>query len=594
MAGGPDARNPTDALPRRTGCLATAAAVAAVAALLRRPDGASLLPPGLSLALQGLALLAWVVLRCRHAPTAGDRSPGGCAHRRPDAVANRWITAALVVAAAAIAIARGHLTAFFSATTVFICGAVLVDTLAVLYRRVDDRIDSPRQTLRTLLGPWAMLILIATLLLALPPATRSSVPDYRHNLRQHVLNSAFAAVSTGCLIGTTVYHPGEDYTLFGQIVLFITLQLAGAGFAAVGLATVRPFLRNAIRLRTVLITAFVLQAVVIAATADAWSPADAPARPDRLWFGCVHAAGAMWNAGLMLRANGLEPYLTSGPVFIGFTTLAIAGSLGLPIILDILRGRRGSGTNEPDAAAARPWQRLPQWEAGGAFVLLIGGAAVLWVCETPHMIRESLSPTRPVAFGQGQVALRDDMWPADRWSLSVFVSVAARSAGLQSIPVSQGALSWPSYDLLLAWMIIGGSAGGTAGGMRTTLLLLPAILLIARRKAWSARTRDTARTIVRRVLSAGCVWLVINALAVAALAFTTDGDAYELAFDGVAALNGVGLTTGLLIHLTPFGRVVMMLIMLAGRLVPVLFWSDLAERLRQGRAPKDARRTAPE
>ncbi len=589
MVGGADARKPAETLPRRTGCLAAAAAVAAVAALLRRSDGASLLPPGGSIALQGLALVAWVVWRCRSAPGLV-----GPARRRSDAAANRWITAVIVVAAAAVAIARGHLTAFFSATTVFICGAVLVDGLAVLYHRVDARIDSPRQTLLTLLSPWVLLILIATVLLALPPATRSSVPDYRHSFLQHALNSAFAAVSTGCLVGTTVYHPGEDYTLFGQIVLFITLQLAGAGFAAVGLATVRPFLRNAIRLRTVLITAFVLQSAVIAATATAWSPADASTGPDRLWFGCVHAAGAIWNAGLMLRANGLEPYLTTGPVFIGFTTLAIAGSLGLPIILDILRGRGGSDAHEPGASPAQPWKRLPQWEAGGAFVLLISGAAVLWVCETPNMIRPSLSPTRPVAFGQGQVALRDDMWPADRWSLSLFVSATARSAGLQSIPVSQGALSWPSYDLLLAWMIIGGSAGGTAGGMRTTVLLLPALLLVARRRAWSARTRDTARTIVRRVLPAGGLWLVLNALAVVAIAVATDGDAYELGFDGVAALNGVGLTTGLLVHLTPSGRVVMMLIMLAGRLLPVLFWSDLAERLRLGCAPKQARRTAPE
>jgi trk system potassium uptake protein TrkH len=232
---------------------------------------------------------------------------------------------------------------------------------------------------------------------------------------------------------------------------------------------------------------------------------------------------------------------------------------------------------------------LPQCEAAFAFVLLIAGAAGLWFCETPWRpeivwrLPDAWTPDRPVDFGTNQIPMRDDMSYGARWTRAVLVSTTLRSAGIQSIPVSHGALSWPSYGLLLTWMFLGGSAGGVAGGMRTSGLLLAGICLFTRRRRWSSQPGGTAarRTILRASLLFVPLWLAVNAAAIGLLAVTSEGTPYELILDGNAACNNVGLSTGLSLHLTVAGRMVMILTMTAGRFIPVWYWLTSTGRFSQ-------------
>ena len=362
--------------------------------------------------------------------------------------------------------------------------------------------------------------------------------------------------------------------------MYLTSQLAGIGLAAIGLSIIRPFLNNAVRFKTLLLAAFALQLAAVIATYGAWTPSDAPTVADRIWWSCVHAASAVWNNGFMLHESGLADYLSKRTVFISMTTLAIVGSVGLPIIIDILKGRapteaKSASGREP--ATLRSWRRLPQWEAGGAFIMLTAATFMLWFCETPGRIPESLIPPRPIDFGNSQIVLRDVVSPGARWSLAVYVSSTIRSAGMQSSPMVEGAVSWPSFTLLIAWMIVGGSAGGVAGGLRMTSLLLVVICLLA---AGSSRTEARNR-VLRAVGLFIPIWLAVNIAAVGLLAASTDGDWYELTFESVAAVNSVGLSTGLSVHLTWAGRLAMILIMLTGRVLPLLFWSSIARHVRR-------------
>ena len=497
--------------------------------------------------------------------------------------ADFWLTFCMLIAAAWTAIALRSSAAFLAATTTFVAGSLLIEALSRLYRRMESHIDEPDQLLRMLVGPWLGLMLVATVLLSLPLATQSGVPDYRHNFWLHVLNNAHAAASAACLVGTTVYGFGQEYTLFGQAVLIAVTQLAGMGLATVGLAIFRPFLNNTLRLRTVLRLAVILQLVAVAAMWHSWHDEDVRSTWERLWWGVVHASSALWNSGLTLRPDGLAPYLMNGAVFTTVTTLSIAGSLSLPVILDLVLGIRRSSPATP----APPWRRLPAWEAGGAFTLLFVGAALLFIFEmpwAPHVtwrLPDSWIPSRPLHFGDEQVAMRDEMSPAMRWTTAVFVSATLRSAGLQSMSVMQGAISWPSYGLILLWMFIGGSAGGVAGGLRTTCLLLIGICVLSRSRAWAspAGGAEARRVLLRSVLVFTPLWLLVNAACVAALAAATEATRYEVLFEGVAACNSVGLSTGLSLHLSWIGRMILILVMLAGRALPVVFWLGLSRKL---------------
>lgn len=569
--------HPTTRPPRAHDALLAALTGIALAALLaRRADGAPVLPLWLEIALQLPAALAWCHIRCHWFGLTGARGAPAAD------LTDLWLTIVAGAGAAGLALGLRQAEAFFAGTTALLSGLLLIEALGRRYRRLDTLITDPIGLARTFLGPWLLLIVLATLFLSLPVASHAAIPDYRHNFWDHVLNNAFAAVGSACLVGTTIYNLGAEYSRFGQAVLVVTMQLAGMGFAALGLAVIRPFLVNTIRLRTVLRFSTILQLLAIVAMWPAWTPAEAPSIWDRFWWGVVHAGSACWNGGLMMRGDGLAGHVWHPAIFASITTLSVIGSLGLPIILDLTHGLRSDRKPNTTRSAlpAAPWQALPQWEAGLAFVLLMSTAVALWFLETPWRPRivwrlpESWIPVHPFDLGTTQLALRDEMPLPRRWTLAVFVSATLRSAGMQSIPVMEGTLSWPSYGLLLGGMFIGGSAAGVAGGARTTALLLPVLCLLRRRSSWSRCPggEEGRRLLLRAALRFIPLWLGMNLVSSGLLSLVSDGSPYEHTFENVAACNSVGLTTGLSLHLTWAGRLAMISIMIVGRVAPVAYW----------------------
>jgi trk/ktr system potassium uptake protein len=541
------------------------AGLAAAAALARDASGVAYLPDWVLALAQTPLVLVWTLGQ------KGGNGSTGKASRPLDGALHSLVA----LAAAVIAWRFRSPGVFFTATTCFIVAQLVLGWLAELYHRVDKRILEPAGLLPLVGRSWSLIVIAGAVLLTLPAATHSWVPDYRHNFWLHVVTSAHAAVSSACLVGGGVYDMGSDYTLFGQVVIVTLTQLSGMAFAALGLAAIQPFLSRVVRLRTVLLALLILQLVAILIMAPSWSPADAEGLLQRVWWGVVYAGSALWNSGWMLRADGMAAYLSNSVIFSVLALLAIVGSLSLPVLLDLIGASESH--HRASSPARTPWRRLPSYEAGGALVMLLLGASLLFLFETPQIVPVRLVPSRPLDFGEGRVSIRDDIGHGARWSMCAFQSATLRSAGMQSFPLPQGAISWPSYALMLAWMAIGGSAGGVAGGMRLSVLLLPALALFLGRSAWSMPGGEIVRTRLLR----GCtrwilLWLLLNVTVVLGLASLTDGTWYECVFEAVAAINGVGLSTGLTLHLTWAGRLAMIVIILLGRLLPVAFWLGLS------------------
>jgi len=546
--------------------LVAAAMVAACAAVARGPDGVELLPVWAASALQLPALVLWLKNRCR--PRRSGQIDKGSIEP--------WLTIVVVAGAFGVAILRRDAGLFFLGTTLFIAGGLLLDGLARLTQKVDNNIDKPLELLRVFLRPWGLLIAAATVLLTLPIATRSGVPDYAHNFWNHVLDNAFAAVGAACLVGNTVYGFTYEYTRFGQAVLLLTTQLAGIGFCAIGLAIVGPYLSRRIRLRRVLHVAFGLQVMAFFVLCLARS--DHTSLWDGLWNAVVHAGSALWNSGLVIRDDGFEFLHSNRVSFVCITILATAGSLGLPVILSLTRGR---SKTKPARNETIPIRRLPQFEAAIALALLFFGAFFLFYFETPGALPDAWIPDRPFDLGEHRIALRDETGHAQRWRRAVYVSALLRSAGMHAIPISEGALSRPSCGLVLVWMFLGGSAGGVAGGIRTTAILLPALCVLYGRRSWAEHPGGAA---VRRLILS-CVpifvfaWLCIHVIAAFALLSGSDATVHEAVFETATALDGVGFSTDLTLHLTPGGRLAMIALFVVGRWLPIIFWLYVSDRI---------------
>lgn len=543
--------------------------VGVVAALARDAGGAYLIAESLALLLQAASWAAWVY----HLWVKRQV-------RRAGALSDAGLTVTGFLLGGLIALWTGRFDALAITMTSLIAGLLLVDFIAGFFARLQARMDRPVELLRVALRPWGCLILITTILLAIPLATHSGVPDYRHNFWLHIANSAFNAVSAASLVGTSTYDFGAEYALFGQAVIVVTTQLAGFFFAAIGLAMARPFLKSEVRLGTVFKCIAAAQVVAIAFVWTSWHDADVGGLVTRAGWGLTHVGSAIFNSGWTLRADGMAAYFNEPRVYSVVALLSVAGSIGLPILIDLTR--RGPVTKGNSGGAA-PWKSVPQMEAAAALILLVCLAGFIWVCEAPRFMPEKLVPRRPVDFGGDRVCLRDDMGHRQRWTMSVFISSTLRSAGLQSTPLSEGAMSWPTYFAMLGMMTLGGSVGGVAGGMRVSALLIPLLVLFSGRLGWASRPggMEARRCLLVGAARIAAVTLLLNVGGVLALSMSTDGTWYETIFDGVAAVGNVGLSTGLALHLTSAGRLAMMLCMVAGRLVPIIMWLNLAARLQR-------------
>ncbi len=594
--------------------------IAVAAALARTPDGRGMLPAWAEILAQLPAMAAWLFVQFQSRrgvrPRAGEsygvsRTTGdGQSESMPYPVsaslendvqdrasrspAAARLTAGLIVltGGAAVAIAERELRIVGLAATAFLAFSALADWLRAAYVRLTDAIESGTGVFGVLMRRWPILVLGGAALLALPAATQSGVPDYRHNFLNHLLDSLFSSTSAACLVGVTIRSFGEDHTRFGQAVLVALSQITGMGFAAAGLAIIRPFLQRRLRLSTVILTSLALQLIAAAVMYPAWREADAVGALDRAWWGLVHAGSAMWNTGLTMRTDGLAAYFMDYRVSICMTTLAIAGSIGLPVLIDLIlpqpARRRTDGTAvQPDASdranvptpALTRLSKLPELDAVAATVLIGLGALLLWYFDHPASRTADMTPAREMLMAEDRTSLVD-IPVGQRWSMSLLISATLRSAGLQSIPLSAGSLTWLSFALMLIWMLIGGGAGGVGGGMRTSALMLPLALL--RMTVHDDRTRALRRDLLKRLLIILVGMVGLNTFAVLALLFVTDASAYEALFEGVASTSGVGLSTGLSLHLTPIARLVMIGLIILGRLVPLYLWLRLSAALRDG------------
>jgi trk system potassium uptake protein TrkH len=555
--------NPSPAAPSIASqfMLGAMSALAVAVQLARHADGESILPAAVEIVLQLPALVCWIVWRSRG----------------PHAALNSFFIIAAVIIGSVCAVESGALTRLFLCTTCFIAGALLMDRLAALYTRLEQARDDSMHAAKIIFPTWAIVLVTSTALLSLPLATQSGVPDYRHNFWLHVVTCGHAAASASCLVGTTIYSLGEDFSAFGKSLLIVVNQLSALAFLSLGCIMLRQLIGARVTLRQSLATYAALAIAASLALLPAWRDADAPSATVRLLWSITAAAGALADTGLLLRPDGFAAYLGTRSAFFVLTTCAIISTLGIPLLIELITAP--FNRNRPDALANEscPWRTLGQWEAGAAFGMLAIAATLLFLFESPRFLDDKFFPERPLDFGSNLVPMQDMIQHNQRWNMAVFVSATLRSAGLQSIPVAPGGLSWPSFALLLTWMTIGGSLAGLAGGMRTGVFTLMSLVILPAPKGTpvAPNITRTRRTLLVRLVIFMIAWIAWNVLCILALAAISDGTRYELIFESIAASNGVALSTGLTLHLTWLGRLLMIFIMVAGRWAPLVAWAGL-------------------
>ena len=472
-----------------------------------------------------------------------------------------------------------------------------------------------------LIGSFAFLCLAGSGLLMLPAATPLGTVIYYPD-------ALFTAVSATCVTGLVVRDTGLDFTLFGQVVILLLIQLGGLGIMLFGtvLAMVvgkNLSFRSSAALGEMLAAeplgkltraaAFVVFITLAAETIGAiglypmfasagGSDGRALSTAQAVWFSIFHSVSSFCNAGFSLYGRNMMAGVGQASANLRdywqihgiLAPLIVLGGLGFPVLQDCA-GYIGRFVHY---VLARRWTLLAPGRHGGArprlslhsrvvltasAVLLVGGALLLIAVEPRPRGQKNVVGRH--SFGGSELRFErdwDTMGPALRFREAVFQSVSARTAGFNTIDMSE--LSDAGKLTLCGLMIVGGSPASTAGGMKTVtvvLLLVTVYCALRRRQEIEIFRRSIATALLRRAVTLAVLYIALLCVVTMLLSIAMRRESLiDVFFEACSACGTVGLSTGVPGRLNLFSQSVIVAGMFIGRLGPLTLLLALTSKMR--------------
>ena len=407
-----------------------------------------------------------------------------------------------------------------------------------------------------------MVILVGSVLLALPISTKSGEPV-------GYLDALFTATTSTCVTGLVTLPTVTTWSWFGQIVILLLIQIGGLGvitiFAGIMIALNKRFglkesqlIQDAFNLNSlsglakfvkrVILGTLIVEGIGAILYMFVFIP-DYGARG--IWISIFNSVSAFCNAGIdIIAENSLVGYATNPLINAITETLIILGGLGYIVWWDVVR-------------VLKDWKRLKlkcfqkltlhsKIVLSITAILVFGGAALLLLFE----YNNPLTIGNYSFFNKMQVAL--------------FQSVTTRTAGFAT--VAQENLTNASAILCLLLMFIGGSPVGTAGGIKTVtivVLIATAYTTIKNKNEVSLFNRDLTRQTVRKAVAVSGMSFCIMFVSTILLSLVTDAAALDILYETISATATVGLTRNLTGILNAWGKIIIIFTMYLGRVGPI-------------------------
>ncbi len=423
---------------------------------------------------------------------------------------------------------------------------------------------------------FAVMIVLGAVLLLFPFSSKAG-------LWTAPVDCLFTATSAVCVTGLVVVDTLDHWSIIGQFIILLLIQLGGLGFMtttiilmmaagrriglrdriligeSIGVSRIGGLVRLTRHILLFTIIAEFIGAVLlyIRFSADyGWAGG--------IWKSVFQSVSAFNNAGFDLFGGFRSLTGYSGDYLIILTTAAliILGGLGFLVIDNIIRVK-GIKRSTVDTKMILSITGL----------LLVLGTLVVLVAEfnNPYTLGNLSFPHKILnAF---------------------FQSVTARTAGLNSIDT--GSLTTFSLFFVMILMFIGGASGSTAGGIKvnTVGMILTTI--------WSTlRGRENPGAFGREFpiqqIFRGMALLVISLGLILGvfllLSYTEHFSSIRIIFETVSAFGTVGLSTGITPELSTAGRLILIVMMFIGRLGPLTLIMALAraQRTRGYRFPQES------
>ncbi|MCD6362486.1 MAG: potassium transporter Trk [Synergistetes bacterium] len=390
------------------------------------------------------------------------------------------------------------------------------------------------------------------------------------------IDSLFTATSAVCVTGLVVCDTGSDFTVWGQIIILILIQIGGLGimslssvlaYALRGEGELRMKLITAYSLgrespsgvkeivKKVLIFTFIFELLGFLLLGTGLILKGVPVGK-ALYSALFHSISAFCNAGFSIYSwNLMEfnnfPYLFSVVMF-----LFIAGGLGFPVLTEI-------------------WERV----FGGRKKLSAYSKVVIY--STLFLVL--LGAVLLELFNIGNPGF-EGFSPWEKFLMFLFHSSTPRTAGFNLVPLCF--FSSPSLVLFCILMIIGASPGSTGGGIKTTtiaVLLASALKNLMGREETRVFNKRIPFTSVEKALTIALLYLVAAWIGSLIIYAFQGRNYFGIMFESISALSTVGLSLGITSHLKAGSKLVLVVLMLWGRVGIITFVWGLSKRKREPR-----------
>ncbi|WKN33278.1 potassium transporter TrkG [Porifericola rhodea] len=421
---------------------------------------------------------------------------------------------------------------------------------------------------------FVILIAVGTILLMFPAMTTQPGS-------MRLIDAFFTAVSASCVTGLIVVDTATFFTMKGQLVILVLIQLGGLGilsfasFFASFLSGGASFRQKTLvpdyldtetlsssgsLLRQIIFITFFIEFGTFVLLYLSWNiPFDSVG--EKIFFSAFHAVSAFCNAGFSIFTNGLYEDVVRNN-YILHVILAISlilGAIGFAPIKDIFSPSRLRDRLE------HPWK---DWQLGtkiavnvSVILILVGMGLFYWI-ERDNVLADSNMTEAMIT--------------------SFFQSATTRTAGFNTVDISK--LMSPTLIMMMILMFIGGASASTAGGIKTSTFYLIVMSVVATTRGRSRihiSNRYIPTEILYKSLSIFFYGIAINAIIVLLLSITEEGiELISLVFEQVSAFGTVGLSTGITAELSTAGKLLIIISMFLGRVGTLTFAVALSTRSR--------------
>ncbi|PKP10768.1 MAG: ATPase [Bacteroidetes bacterium HGW-Bacteroidetes-4] len=429
---------------------------------------------------------------------------------------------------------------------------------------------------------FALLIILGSLLLLLPRSTHSGIS---------FTDALFTSTSAVCVTGLVVVDTGTHFTILGQSIIMLLIQLGGIGIMTftsffayffLGGASYQNMLllgsltneqkisRVFKTLKKILFFTFMVEILGVLLIYINLKLNTTFTHAENLFFSLFHSISAFCNAGFSTLSNSFYDvnFRFNYPLHLILAFLFIIGGLGFPIMINanswfkhiIVNRILRLNKRREVLYKAHVINLNTKLVVYTTLILLAAGTLLFLLLEWNNTLAEH--------HGLGKLVT------------AFFGASTPRTAGFNTIDTA--AISTPTVMLVIFLMWIGASPASTGGGIKTSTFALAALNVIGLIRGHSKvelNRRQIPETSLKRSFAFIFLSLITIGLVIFLLSITEPHlEVIDLSFEAFSAFSTVGLSRGITGDLSNTSRYILVFAMFVGRVGTLTFLSSLVAK----------------